>query len=202
MNYRLIIAAFIAAIAARGVAKADTIDFSQFTGTLGSSITGTTEGGDSVTITGPGFQLLVQGTNWAGLFYNADSVLFDNFTSGPVTLSFGTPLSSLSLAAESENYGLYTETAIAYDGETVVDTESTTATSTYSPGTVTYLAVNGTDITSVVFTTTNDLDGFALDGGYGAPVDSTPTSTPEPASITILGIGLVGVGVARRRLRA
>jgi len=69
MKYLLITAAFSAAIAASGVAKADTINFSQFTGTLGSSITGTTEAGDAVTIAGPeNFQLLVQGTSWGGEF--------------------------------------------------------------------------------------------------------------------------------------
>jgi hypothetical protein len=189
------------AVAGSGVAAADTIDFAQFgpDGTaLGSPLTGTTANGVGVTLISPNasFAVLEESNEWHGIFPLGALILYDGFGSGAVALDFATGISSLTLAAQANDTGAYTETALAYSGATPVDTVSASSFNYQNTGyplytgTVPFLTVTGTDITSVVFETTNDADGFALDG-----------ATPEPGTLSLLGLGLAAVGFARLRKR-
>jgi hypothetical protein len=208
MKNFLPVLALAVAVVGSGVAKADTINFAQFgaDGTnLGSPLVGTTEGGVGVTITSPNgsFEILQEGTDWNGIFPLTAPILFDGEGSGPVTLTFATGISSLTLAGQANFGGAYTETATAFSGATQVDTTSASSfnfiddTNPADQGIVPFLTVTGADITKVTFSVTDDGAGLALYGGAGV----TTTATPEPVTLPLLGLGLVGLAFVSRRMR-
>jgi hypothetical protein len=129
----LAIAALTAAFAGGGLAQADTINFSQFGPeftTVLSPLTGVSVGGVSVKLTSPTgqFETFTEGSGWIGIFPPGAPVLFDGFGPGAVTLTFLTPITSLTLAAQANLFGSYTETAQAFSGSlTLVDFDTKTA---------------------------------------------------------------------------
>lgn len=183
--------------AGASAARADTIDFAQF-GAPGSvhasPLTGVTTGGVTVTLTSPNdtFQSFVQAPHpgvgtWEGVFPAGSPLLWSGNGSGAVGLSFLSPLISLTLAAQANNFGNYTETFQAFFGNTLVDTESASLfncadLSCEGPGGLLTLSFAG-GFDRVVVTTTNDAGGFALYGGAGA--------SPVPGPI--VGAGLPGL---------
>jgi hypothetical protein len=215
---RLIFAVALAAVGGCwSPAFADFIDFSQF-GTTGTSVasgaTGTTAGGVTFTISngGSGFTEYCEDKNrqcdggsytWAGEFYKDEVILF-SAASGTVTIDFSTPITSLvDLQAQANNYGAFTETLTAYDGSTVVATDSadwfnSVSDTTYGEGTIPKLSVYyALGITSITIGTTNDGGGFAL-GGVGGEGNITP-GAPEPSTWAMMALGFAALGFAGRR---
>jgi hypothetical protein len=206
MQKFLSVLALTVALVISGVAKADTINFQQFgpDGTfLGSPLVGTTEDGVAVTLTSPNgsFEVLQEGTDWNGIFPLTAPILFDGGGSGMVTLTFATGIDSLTLAGQANNFGAYTETATAFSGATQVDQATASSfnfiddTNPADQGIVPFLTVTGADITKVTFAVTNDGEGLALYGGAGV------TATPEPSTLSLLGLALGGLVFASRRKR-
>lgn len=198
-------------------ANADFINFAQFgpTGTaLGSPTTGTTVGGVPFSISDTGnagftefcedkSRLCAPTFTWAGEFFLDEVILFNNGAVSPVDLSFATPITSLTdLQAQSNAPGAFTETLTAYDGSTVVDTDSADWTNGVSgppgEGTIPTLSVAfAGGITSISISTTNDSEGFAL-GGIGGVNNS---GVPEPSTWGVMAIGLAGLSLAWYRGR-
>lgn len=199
--------AAVALIAGAGIGHADTIDFSQF-GAVGATLTsplvGTTTGGVGVTVTSPNgsFQVLqeTQGSgafHWNGEFPTNAPVLFDGSGSGAVTLDFATGIADLSVSAQANLEGAFTETAMAFSGATLVDTVSLNGDNVLfgAEGTNPLLTVTGMDITSVKVSVTNDSLGFALFGGAG-----NVGGVPEPSTWAMMILGFCGLGyMAYRR---
>ena len=200
----LVAVALTAVLAGAPVAQADTIDFSQFGGVvLPSGSTGVTVGGVSFTLTsvdGGGFNILVQGPNfgnWRGQFPTGETVVLGPPTSGPDTITFGSAVTSMTLAAEPDLLGLYTASIRAFDNMgATLDQEFATSVSANHPGSVPRVTVSGADIFKVVITTTNDSDGFFLGGR--APVPGPIAGAGLPGLI-LAGAGLLALARRRRR---
>jgi hypothetical protein len=182
-----------------GSASADTINFGQFSGTVANGSTGVTTGGVSFTLTGPGtgFQVLEQDVSWAGNFPNNTPVLFDCYGSGPVTFDFTTPIDNISkIAIESNLYGAFVATLLAYDGTTLLGSQTVSGVSGYAPNTAPAFDFSALGITSVVISTTNDSVGFGL-GGVGGT--GGYAGTPEPSTWVMMLLGFAGLSFAAYR---
>ncbi len=148
-------------------AFADSINWGQwgYVAVVG-SLSGVTADGVAFTITSPGtgFEVLQQGVSWFGIFPTDAPVLFDGDTSGDDSITFATPITSLTLAAEADLYGAFNEYMYAYDASsTLVDAENVLGlTSTYAPGTETFFTVAGPGIVTINVGTSNDSTFAAL----------------------------------------
>lgn len=207
MNRSFAVAIILTLFAARAPVAADTINFAQFGPpgtTLPGTLTGVTTDGVSVTLTSPNgsFETFVEAPpgSWFGTFPDGAPLLFDGFGPGAVTLTFATPITSLTLAAQANLVGNFVETMQAFSGATLVDTEISgvlfNCADLTCRGTQAILTLAAAAITSVTISTTNDDFGFALYGGAGAAI-------PIPAALPLLAsvLGLAGWFGWKRNVR-
>jgi hypothetical protein len=141
--------------------------------------------GVTLSFVGSADQVYVSGIDWAPFAdgYTGDVV---DSTTNTDTISFASSVSALGFEV-SPDLGLFnsadTITATLSDGTT------TQFSGSYPSGTTQFVGFYGGGITSVTISTLN-----APDFAVGNFVD-----VPEPMSVTLLGVGIAGLAVIRRR---
>lgn len=204
-NLKLIALASAAMLTLPAIGHADTIDFGQFTPdntVFSAPLSGTTTQGVDFTMSGPSntFVSKEEGVSWTGTFTAGTHLIFDGYTSGHVMLIFSAPITSLTLGAQSNTTGSFTESMTAFDSTssltagTLVSSASATGNNCGNiscEGTEQFMTVAGSGIVAVLIDTTNEGEGFGLAGGT--------QGVPEPGTLSLVGAGLAGLGAVRRR---
>ena len=138
---------------------------------------------------------------WNGNFAPDAPVIYNEST-GPVALTFSSPISGVGAQFENLLLSDFTAEIDAYNGSTLLgsvteDGNGTTA----ADNSAIFLGIEdltGADITSVIFAMspdTPDPNGFAFNNL------SLIDSAPEPASFVLFGTALLGLSLRRRRKR-
>jgi hypothetical protein len=191
-----------------------TLYFSGTIGSITSSPVVASAGGNTLTFTDAHdtFEYDQVGTNYLYTsFANGTNLLYASGFKGsgaPVTITFANAITEFGFNAEEFNAGPYTISFTVYDGATDLGTfTSTGCDPTYAVSACTtsngVLSFEGFQslggITSVTLSDT-DSDADSDNIGLG-PIafGGTPTSTPEPGTLALSGVGLLGLLLVMRR---
>ncbi len=182
----------------------DLIDWNQIgpdlTTVPGSYLGLTNNGVQFLATVGPDAYLLHEAGSWNGTFTPGDAVLFSGYEPGSIVIRFANSQSSVGADLSSNLYGDYTGTISVYNnidqflGSYNVDSNMHGGSDSTAPFLGVFSDTN--DIGSVVFTTTNDSVGLAITNVSTGPCNPVP----EPASIAVLGLGVVSVLRRRRKV--
>ena len=153
-------------------------------------------------------EIYVEGGNFLGNFGHGDSVFYTHH-SGPLTLSFNTPLSTVGAQIDYNTYGAFTAEIQVFNQNTLLGTFTEDGTvTTNDDNSAIFLGATDTDggITSIVYSVTwnqeqRDLADFAINQ-VSIAAAPPPVSVPEPATLALFSAGVLGVGAVRRRRKA
>jgi hypothetical protein len=161
----------------------------------------TSTGGLAATVTSAGNTLerRDQGSGWAGNFANGAPLLWTRGVGPDITLSFAAPVYGAGAQFQADIFGPFTAEVIGIGGSVLgTFTENGTSNSAGDDSAIFIGILSDTaDISSIVFHQTGGND-FAI-GNVALNTSDTPAAVPEPASLSLLGLGLIGFISTRRK---
>jgi len=136
------------------------------------------------------------GGGWAGIFNSGDQLLWNQDNGNNIVIAFATPVMGAGAYIQQDVGGSYSGTITAYDGATVLGSETVSGYNDLaSLGTAPFAGWDSSscDITSVSFSTSPN-NGFAI--------DTLDLNTCPDAGATswLLGMASVGLGLLRKKL--
>jgi PEP-CTERM motif len=176
--------------------------------TISNPFTITSNGGVTLSVSQVGannFERRDQGNGWNGNFAPGDHLLWTAGANGPVTMSYTVGgVSAIGTQLQSDAFGAFTATITAFDSSNNVlgsFTENGNSTPN-ADNTAIFLGVTSSsaDIFKITYSVTS---GLGQDFGMNQlDFTSGPSSTPEPSTLAIAGLGGIGFlvyGWRRRR---
>jgi hypothetical protein len=159
------------------------------------------------------FTGLVEGTDWFGNFTVGNKVLYTGDPNNPFaaassfTMNFNTAVAGLGLQITSNFFGAFTAKLEVFNGASSLGVFNVAGVMDGNEdGTAPFLGAlsDAVNINKAVFTlTSNTGAGLGVNRllTTDTPGGGNPKITPEPGTLSLLGLGAIGAAVRRRRQR-